>query len=78
MPPGTPGIPANLTARPIPPLGPTDVDFSISAGAFGDIFAADVPQATRRLMVATQRPLTLLAFTEGSAAAAWKTIPAGL
>ena len=38
-------------------------------------FAADIPEATTRLMAVTQRPLALLAFSEPSAAAAWKTIP---
>ena len=75
VPPGTPGVPANLTARPFPPLGPTDVDFYINADAFSDIFAADVPPATQRLMVATQRPFALQAFLDTSAAATWKTIP---
>jgi pimeloyl-ACP methyl ester carboxylesterase len=75
VPPGTPGVPANLTARQFPPFGPTDLDFYINADAFSDIFAADVPPATQRLMVATQRPFTLRAFTETSAAATWKTIP---
>ena len=75
VPPGTPGAAANLTARPFPPLGPTDVDFYINADAYSDIFAADVPPATQRLMVATQRPFTLQAFTDTSAAATWKTIP---
>jgi pimeloyl-ACP methyl ester carboxylesterase len=69
VPPGTPGVPANLTARPVPPLGPTDLDFYINADAFSDIFAADVPPATERLMVATQRPFTMQAFIDTSAAA---------
>src|ERR1700737_924850 len=75
VPRGTPGVPANLTARPFPPLGPTDLDFYINADAFSDIFAADVPPATQRLMVATQRPFALQAFIDTSAAATWKTIP---
>jgi pimeloyl-ACP methyl ester carboxylesterase len=75
VPPGTPGVAANLTARPVPPLGPMDLDLYINADAFSDIFAADVPAARRRLMIATQRPITLQAFTEPSAAATWKTIP---
>jgi pimeloyl-ACP methyl ester carboxylesterase len=75
VPPGTPGVPANLTARPFPPLGPTDLDFYINADAYSDVFAADVPPATERLMAVTQRPFTLRAFTETSAAATWKTIP---
>ncbi len=75
VPPGTPGVPANLTARPFPPFGPMDLDFYINADAYSDIFAADVPPATQRLMAATQRPFTLRAFTDTSAAATWKTIP---
>lgn len=74
VPPGTPGVEANLTARPIPPLGPTDADLYLNPDAFSDIFAADVPQATRRVMIAIQRPITVQAFTEPSAAATWKTI----
>jgi pimeloyl-ACP methyl ester carboxylesterase len=75
VPPGTPGAPANLTARPFPPFGSTDVDFYINAESFSDIFAADLPQQQVRLMAVTQRPLTLQAFTEPSGAVAWKTIP---
>jgi len=75
VPPGTPGVPANLTARPFPPFGPTDLTFYINADAFSDIFAADVPPARQRLMVATQRPFTLQAFKDTSAAAMWMTIP---
>jgi pimeloyl-ACP methyl ester carboxylesterase len=75
VPPGTPGVPANLTARPFPPFGPTDLDFYINADAYRDIFAADVPTATERLMVVAQRPFTLQAFTDTSAAATWETIP---
>jgi len=75
VPPGTPGVPANLTARPFPPFGQTDADFYINAESFRDIFAADVAREQTRLMATTQRPLTLQAFTEASAAAAWKTIP---
>lgn len=75
VPPGTPGVTANLTARPFPPFGQTDVDFYINADSFSDIFAADVAREQTRLMATTQRPLTLQAFTESSAAAAWKTIP---
>jgi len=75
VPPGTPGAAANLTARPFPPFGQSDVDFYINADSFSDIFAADVAREQTRLMATTQRPLTLQAFTEPSAAAAWKTIP---
>ena len=75
VPPGTPGVPANLTARPFPPFGQTDADFYINAESFSDIFAADVAREQTRLMATTQRPLTLQAFTEPSAAAAWKTMP---
>jgi hypothetical protein len=47
-PPGAPDVPANLTARPFPPFGQTDVDFYIDAESFSDIFAADVPSEPRR------------------------------
>jgi pimeloyl-ACP methyl ester carboxylesterase len=75
VPPGTPGVPANLTVRPFPPFGATDADAYIDADAFSDIFAGDVPAAQQQLMIATQRPLSFVAFTEPSAGAAWKTIP---
>jgi pimeloyl-ACP methyl ester carboxylesterase len=75
VPPETPGVPANLTARPILPFGQSDLDFYINADAFSDILAADLPQRKTRLIAVTQRPLTLQAFTEASLAAAWKTVP---
>ena len=40
-----------------------------------DFFAQDLPEADRLLIVATQRPASLVANVTPSAAPAWKTIP---
>ncbi|OPC77193.1 alpha/beta hydrolase [Embleya scabrispora] len=51
------------------------VEVTIRAEAFPDIFAADVPAATTRVLAVAQRPLAASAFTETASAAAWKTRP---
>ncbi|MFE5329898.1 alpha/beta fold hydrolase [Embleya sp. NPDC056575] len=51
------------------------VEVTIEAAAFPDIFAADVPAATTRVLAVAQRPLATSAFTETASAAAWKTKP---
>ena len=65
----------HITTRPFPPFGQIDADLYLNADTFRANFAADVPEAKTRLMAVTQRPLSLQAFTEPSAAAAWKNIP---
>ena len=40
-----------------------------------NVFAQDLPEKDRWLIVASQRPITLSANTTPSGAAAWKTLP---
>ncbi|MET7493247.1 alpha/beta hydrolase [Streptomyces sp900116325] len=51
------------------------VEVTIKAGAFPDIFAADVPEDVTKVLAVAQRPLAAGAFTETASAAAWKTKP---
>ncbi|MEU9978827.1 alpha/beta hydrolase [Streptomyces sp. NPDC051014] len=60
-----------LTVRPYP----GGQDAYVNPADFRQVFAADVPAATTRLMAAGQRPVSLAAFAEPSTAPAWKTIP---
>ncbi|MET9594182.1 alpha/beta hydrolase [Streptomyces sp. NPDC006516] len=59
---------------PVPGAEPA-VEVTIKAGAFPQIFAADVAESVTRVLAVAQRPLAAGAFTETAAAAAWKTKP---
>ncbi|MGI5499346.1 alpha/beta fold hydrolase [Lentzea sp. CA-135723] len=74
--PGTKITPDALLERPYPlPGGGTGTDLYIKESVFREAFAGDLPSRTTRLMQATQRPFSVAAFTEASAAPAWKSVP---
>jgi len=60
-----------------PPVGLPDAgaEVSIQQDKFWTQFAADIPEADAKLAAATQRPVSLAAFTDPSAAPAWRTVP---
>ncbi len=67
-----------LTIRPaVNPAAPggQDADLYIRTDLFRQVFAGDQTKATASVMAAAQRPLSAFAFTEPSAAPAWKTLP---
>ncbi len=55
--------------------GEAAVEFSVDPARIHDVFAADLPDELTPLIAATQRPIAELAFTEPSAAPAWKDLP---
>jgi pimeloyl-ACP methyl ester carboxylesterase len=74
---GAPAPPKDLFV-PVPFTTATgqDVDLYFNTKYFAAVFASDVPAPMAALMAATQRPLTLSAFSEKAPAAeGWKTIP---
>ena len=52
-----------------------DAEAFLKPDAVHNSFAQDLPEADRWLIAASQRPLTLSAYTTPSAVAAWKTLP---
>ncbi len=54
----------------------TAMEFAINPAQFHDAFAADLPAEQAAVMVATQRPVAELAFSEPSGVPVWKTLPA--
>jgi pimeloyl-ACP methyl ester carboxylesterase len=60
-----------------PPVGLPDsgAEVSIQQAKFWQQFAADLPEADAKLAAATQRPVSLAAFTDVAGPPAWKTIP---
>jgi pimeloyl-ACP methyl ester carboxylesterase len=52
-----------------------DAEAFLKPGTVHDFFAQDLPEEDRRLIVASQRPITLGANTTPSGPAAWKTRP---
>ncbi|MEU9331553.1 alpha/beta hydrolase [Streptomyces sp. NPDC048290] len=73
-----PGSELTPALRPEPTTGPDGTpgaDLYLAADRFHDVFAADVPRATTRLLAAVQRPLSASAFADRASAAAWRTIP---
>ena len=56
--------------------GEKAVEFSINPANFRDAFAADLPTSLTRLMAATQRPISEVAFGEPTGVPAWKSKPA--
>ena len=74
--PGTQLTPDALEARPFPlPGGGSGTDLYITASAFHDAFAQDLPFRTTVQMQAEQRPISAAAFSDPSGDPAWKTIP---
>jgi pimeloyl-ACP methyl ester carboxylesterase len=55
--------------------GEPAVEFAIDPAKFRDAFAADLPAKQTALMAATQRPIAESAFSEATAASAWKNLP---
>lgn len=55
--------------------GGTQTEFAIDPDKFHDAFAADLPEEQSRVMAATQRPVSALAFAEPTTAPAWKNLP---
>jgi pimeloyl-ACP methyl ester carboxylesterase len=55
--------------------GQAAVEFTVDPAKLHDVFAADLPDNLTPLIAATQRPVAELAFTEPSAAPAWKDVP---
>jgi pimeloyl-ACP methyl ester carboxylesterase len=53
----------------------TETEFAIDPAKFHDAFAADLPEEQTRVMAATQRPVSALAFGEPTTAPAWKDLP---
>jgi pimeloyl-ACP methyl ester carboxylesterase len=52
-----------------------DAELSIDPAKFQAAFAADLPAKQAAVMAATQRPIGAAAFSDASAAAAWKELP---
>lgn len=55
--------------------GTTGTDLYLQADKLRQVFAADLPAATTRIMAATQRPFSAQCFADLTQAAAWHTIP---
>jgi pimeloyl-ACP methyl ester carboxylesterase len=51
------------------------VEFAIDPVKFHDAFAADLTEEQARVMAATQRPVSALAFGEPTGTPAWKSLP---
>jgi len=63
----------NFVQYPGAPTG--DVDTYIKPELFAGFFAAHLPKQAGNALAAEQRPVTLSALSEASAAPAWKTLP---
>ncbi|WP_433347079.1 alpha/beta fold hydrolase [Microtetraspora malaysiensis] len=57
------------------PDGSTGIDLYLKPDKFRSAFAADLPEATTRLMQAGQRPFAASSYTDKTTGAAWHTIP---
>lgn len=69
-------IQAALNQVPYPNAdGTTGTDLYIQADKFRDVFAADLPKSTTRVMSAIQRPFSASSFVDRTQEAAWHTIP---
>ena len=53
----------------------TELEFSIDPQRFHDAFASDVPEEQARVMAATQRPVSALAFSQKNGTPAWRSLP---
>ncbi len=56
-------------------VGVSGTDLYIRPDKFHEVFAADLPQSTTKLMAATQRPAGAATFSEKAKVAAWRSIP---
>jgi pimeloyl-ACP methyl ester carboxylesterase len=70
---GNPADTFNAVPYPGGPSG--DVDLYIKPELFPACFANDLPAWRANILAASQRPITLSAFTDPSGPPAWKTIP---
>lgn len=72
-----PGAQLGSAAQPVPFVTAegSGADVYIDQGRFHEVFAADVPSDTARLMAATQRPIAAAALDEPATKAAWRSIP---
>ena len=52
-----------------------ETEFLIDPAKFVDAFASDVPEKEAAVMAATQRPVSLLGFSEPTGSPAWKNFP---
>lgn len=69
-------IQAALNHVPYPnPDGSTGTDLYIKSDKFREVFAADLPESTTKVMSATQRPFSAQSFADSTQEAAWHTIP---
>jgi len=55
--------------------GGTQIELAIDPEKFHDAFAADVSEQQARVMAATQRPISVLGFSEPTGTPAWKSLP---
>jgi pimeloyl-ACP methyl ester carboxylesterase len=55
--------------------GQTATEFAVNPARFKDAFAADLPDEQIAVMIATQRPVSELAFSQPNGKPAWKTLP---
>ncbi|MEU9367107.1 alpha/beta hydrolase [Streptomyces avermitilis] len=55
--------------------GVSGTDLYLKPDRLHQVFAADLPESTTRLMAVTQRPVATTAFSEKAEVAAWKHIP---
>lgn len=55
--------------------GVSGTDLYLKPDRLHQVFAADLPESTTRLMAVTQRPVATTAFSEKAKVAAWKHIP---
>jgi hypothetical protein len=70
---GDPSALFDFVQYPGAPAG--DVDLYVKQTLFPQVFAADLPVATRVALASAQRPITLNALLEPSGAPAWKALP---
>jgi pimeloyl-ACP methyl ester carboxylesterase len=70
-----PGSTLGPTQAPPVALPDGGAEVSVQQSKFWQQFAADLPEADAKLAAATQRPVSLAAFTDVSGPPAWKTIP---
>jgi pimeloyl-ACP methyl ester carboxylesterase len=71
----SPGI-LRVVPYSLPCGGGKGADTYIKADAFHEVFAADLPESTARMMAATQRPIEGAALsTSFTGTPAWKTVP---
>ncbi|MFJ6695118.1 alpha/beta fold hydrolase [Streptomyces sp. NPDC091272] len=67
---------SNLVQQTYPgPAGEDAVEVTITAEAFPEIFAADLPADVTTVLAVSQGPLAASSFTEPASAAAWRTKP---